>query len=162
MKKIILVGAAENYPLDYIRTKDSQVWTVARLCNKLDADVAFEMHSKPECSGVDYMDELLKFEGKIIGLYPDLYPDIEMHRYPRNMVNPYGMVTNTICYMLAYAKIKKPAIIELWRMPHKDANEIFSERSGVFYWIGQCEGAGIQVLDYSDLLEREKFYGRDL
>ncbi len=162
MKKIILVGAAPSDTLIPNPETDIEIWTVGRMCKELwFADKVFEMHKIPECNGIGYMEDLKLFEGEIFGLYPEFYPDIKMLKYPLNLVKPYGMVSNTICYMLAYARLQEPDIIELHRMPHISGDELLIQRWGVYYWIGQCEGAGIKVVDYSSLINRNGYYGED-
>jgi hypothetical protein len=70
------------------------------------------------------------------------------------------MCGNTIAYMLAYAIHVKADIVELFAAPHSSPTEYIEQRPSVYYWLGQCEGAGVKVIDHSNMLNRGLFYMR--
>lgn len=163
-KKVAIIGGALSMPHPQHSLPETQIWTTGRLINDIPfADVAFDFHFREWEDKYDaekvykYLEGLKEFQGDIIGFNSDAY-DFNVEEYPFEEVADYGMCGNSICYMLAYAIRIGVTDIDLYCMPHSGVDEYLFEKPNVLYWIGQCEGSGIKVNDYSDLLKRDLFY----
>ena len=73
---------------------------------------------------------------------------INLGLYPLNKVTKqFGTdyFNNSITYMIALAMYERYEKLSLWGVDHMEKEELGQARSGVEYWLGRAEQAGIKV-----------------
>lgn len=77
----------------------------------------------------------------------------------REVFDQGGYITNSISWMLAHALYEKVDTVFLYGCPMSFDSEYSFERPSVLYWIGILKGAGILVVDKSEIVDWSEAYG---
>lgn len=158
---------------EYWTMNDSHAWMVGRYR----IDRWFEVHSpkvyrNPVRRSAGYVDHLRQFPGVVY--MQEVDPEIPTSvRYPleavagltkwANLERQRGPFGSSFGWMIALGILEGFKRIEMYGCDLSTSEEYKSQRPATYYWIGRCEGAGIEfVLPSATPLLDEPFYGRDI
>lgn len=145
MKSVIILGCGQSRVLC---PWDDEVWAVnnaykqwGRYVNKI-----FLVHKQvlqSDGSPMFNWEDMNKSGAEIISLWE--IPGLNAKPYPYERIFEYSnYMTNTICYMMAYAIDQGYEKIRLYGVDMKEGGEYYLEKAGLEFWLGVCKGKGIE------------------
>lgn len=179
-KKVLMIGSAAGWEKAPFQDPSWDVWSLSRMYHSLPRwDVWFELHPWERlCERLDgvtpqqeqmrlraeYQQWLSQDHGRPIFMQRH-YPQVPgCVQYPLDHILdtfPERYFTNSVSYMLALAIFQGVEQIQIWGVDMATKEEYTAQRSGVEYWVGLAQGAGIDVHipDVSDLCKSRVLYG---
>ncbi|MHA1305178.1 MAG: hypothetical protein ACTSQE_15930 [Candidatus Heimdallarchaeaceae archaeon] len=156
MKEVIIQGRGKDWDKC---TYDKETWIIAKMLMYPDppkrVDMAWWMddldHSTSIQRGLFTKEEFVKQINKTRATFMSCrkYPEIPLSQeFPLKAAMwkfriPY--LSNTICYMIAYALLMGYKRIDLWGTSFNAKAEYIIERAAVEYWLGLAVGMGVEV-----------------
>ena len=179
-KKVLMIGSATGWEQAPFQDPSWSVWSLSRMYHSVPRwDVWFELHPWERlCERLDgstpiqdqvrsraeYQQWLSQDHGRPIFMQRQ-YPMVPgCVKYPlENILDtfPQRYFTNSVAYMIALAVFQGVEEIQIWGVDMATKEEYTAQRSGVEYWVGLAQGAGVDVLipEMSDLCKSRVLYG---
>lgn len=178
--KVLIIGSARGWEVAPFADTSWSVWSLSRMYHSLPRwDVWFELHpwdrlcerldgATPQHDQVrmraEYQQWLSQDHGRPIFMqrqYPQVPGCVE---YPLHHILdtfPQRYFTNSVSYMIALAVFQGAREIAIYGVDMATKEEYTAQRSGVEYWVGLAQGAGVDVHipDHSDLCKARVLYG---
>jgi len=179
-RKVLIIGSATGWEAAPFSDPSWSVWSLSRMYHSIPRwDVWFELHpwdrlcerldgSTPEVDQkrgrAEYQQWLSQDHGRPIFMqraYPQVPGCIEFPLHRILDTFPQRYFTNSVSYMIALAVFQGAEEIAIYGVDMATKEEYTDQRSGVEYWIGLAQGAGIDVHipDNSDLCKSRALYG---
>lgn len=179
-RKVLIIGSAQGWEQAPFADTSWSVWSLSRMYHSVPRwDVWFELHPWERlCERLDgttkqaetmrlraeYQQWLSQDHGRPIFMQR-AYPQVPgCVPYPLDNILdtfPQRYFTNSVSYMIALAVLQGVEEVAIYGVDMATKEEYTAQRSGVEYWVGLAQGAGVDVHipDASDLCKSRVLYG---